>query len=268
VIYFLRSYGMPVVLLVLLAGCTRPLPPTELADMEADSASGAEEPGALAPGRYCYGINSETLTGVVRLTLQENQRVTGDSSFTIHNEEVGYFSSYMQELEGLLDQNQASLDITTWIEYDVQNSEAVWTLTPTTLTTDTNELTAMDCSAARERFVGADGLDASELLAGVDEADTESLEFPLGESTLTHQGELAAGEKAAFELYREGGQSLEVTVDAFDDAVTFDLIAPSGLILARSEQSASVLLPHTGWQTIVVSSGDKDAITYELRIAQ
>jgi hypothetical protein len=222
---------------------------------------------ALSPGQYCYGIDSETLTGVVRLTMLENHRVTGDSSFTIHNEEMGYYSAYMQDLAGGLDGNQLSLDITTWIEYDVQESEAVWTITPDTLTTEDEELSAIDCEVAQERFTGPDGLDADQLLAGLDEADAIALEFPMGEQTLTYQGNLSENERQLFELYSEGGQTLDIAVTSPAGPVTFDLIALSGLVLARSEQTASVLLPHTGSQYLIVNS-ETTAASYELQITQ
>jgi hypothetical protein len=267
----LSVWGLIALLVTLSVGCTTGAssqPDGSYPGPGADPVSAEPGDGALSPGQYCYGIDSETLTGAVRLTIQANQGVMGDSSFIIHNQEASYFSAYLQDLEGLLDQNQASLEVTTWIEYDLQNSEEIWTVTPTTLTTETDQLGAIDCAIAQERFAGPDGLDASQLLAGLDDDDLIALEFPLGEPAVTHQGELAAGEKARFEFYSEGGQLLEITVNSPDGTVTFDMIAPSGYILARSQKSVSTVLPHTGWQTLLVNSNGSGPTAYEFTIAQ
>ncbi|NJL45705.1 MAG: hypothetical protein HC922_08250 [Leptolyngbyaceae cyanobacterium SM2_3_12] len=77
----------------------------------------------MQPGQYCYRLATDTQTGVIRLTLDENQEIIGDSRFTIHHAEASYYSAYAQKLEGLLYQDELAVNITTWIEYDVQKTE-------------------------------------------------------------------------------------------------------------------------------------------------
>ncbi|ASC71183.1 hypothetical protein XM38_021350 [Halomicronema hongdechloris C2206] len=48
-------------------------------------------------GQYCYGIETEDLSGVARLRVQPAGQVRGDSQVTIHQEEAGYYSTYIQQ---------------------------------------------------------------------------------------------------------------------------------------------------------------------------
>lgn len=220
------------------------------------------------PGRFCYSLASETLTGVVRLTLDENQGVAGDSRFTIHNAEASYYSAYAQKLEGLVYQDQLAVDITTWIEYDVQNTQETWILSPDTLTTDSGQLTGIDCALVAPDFAGPDGLDAAQLLAGIDLDSAMPLEFALGETSVEQSGTFPAEDRGLlYQFYGEGGETLDIEITGPNDQAQFDVIAPSGLILARSESTASLLLPHSGeYQIILRHPGG--AAPYRLRLTK
>ncbi|MBD0334325.1 MAG: hypothetical protein ICV62_02450 [Cyanobacteria bacterium Co-bin13] len=238
--------------------------PSAPASTEAQSSSGSDS-AALSPGRYCYGIESEDLNGVIRLTVAENQSVTGDSSVTIQSASEGYYSSYAQKLEGLLDEGQIAMDITTWIEYDVQESQEVWTATPETLQTEQKTFTAIDCAAAQERFVGADGLEAADLLEGATALNSQQVQFEPGTSTSTLEGGVARGERNVYRVSAQGGQQMALNITSPENNAVFDVISPSGYVLARESTSEDLLLPQTGDYQIVVG-GTRGNAVYTLKI--
>ena len=65
-----------------------------------------------------------------------------------------------------------------------------------------------------------------------------------------------------------GGQVLALTLNALENNAVFDVITPSGLILAWAADSETLLLPHTGDYTILVGSTQGNAayqLTLEIR---
>lgn len=264
-----KRYILSMTLMLLTAGCVSPNPePPSGAVPPSPGPTIASAPqttaAELAPERYCYGIDSETLTGVVRLQVEDNQRVSGDSSVTIHVEPEGYYSSYAQKLEGLLHNREVSMDIATWIEYDQQQSQEVWTITPDTLKTERETFTAIDCAAARERFAGPDGLEAAELLEGAT-LHTQPVQFEPGASSAILENSVVRGERDVYLITAQGGQSMQLTLTSLEDNAVFDVISPSGYVLVRESTGEDVLLPQTGNYQVVVG-GTRGNASYSLQV--
>ncbi|HEY9877228.1 MAG TPA: hypothetical protein V6D29_02170 [Leptolyngbyaceae cyanobacterium] len=231
------------------------------ANTPANSSSTAS---SLAPGRYCYGIDSQTLDGVVRLTVAENQTITGDSAATIQSEAEGYSSSYTQKLKGKLQNGQISMDVTTWIEYDVQNTQEVWTATPEVLKTEREEFTTIPCEEAREQFVGPDGLEAADLLEGAT-LRIQRVQFSPGKSSVLLENSVVRGERDVYLINAQGGQEMSLDLSSPEGNAVFDVISPSGYVLLREAEQETLALPQTGDYQVVVG-GTRGNASYKLRV--
>ncbi|PSN12271.1 hypothetical protein C7271_23705 [filamentous cyanobacterium CCP5] len=254
------------------------LSPSEASGEEASEPSGsppaatgsdlpaAAADAAIAPGRYCYSIDSETLSGVVRLTVAEGQEVSGDGSFTIHNEEASYYSSYIQQLEGSLYQGEISTNIRTWIEYDVQDSQEVWQISPESLQTEGEDLSAIPCEVAKERWLGPDGLlEAADLLEAPTAINTQRVEFEPGAFSATVENAVVRGERDRYLVNAQGGQNMILSITSLEDNAVFDVISPGGLLLERETTQSDLILPYTGDYQILVG-GTRGNASYTLDI--
>jgi hypothetical protein len=247
-----------------LWGCTPSTADRDQSAAESATADAEQAGQGVAPGRYCYGIEADTQEGVLRLTVAADQSITGDSSVTIQAPEEGYYSSYAQKLSGQLQGNQAAVDITTWIEYDVQESQEVWTITPETVQAERSAFNAIDCAVAQERFAGPDGLEAADLLEGATVRE-QRVQFDPGTTGATVEDAVVQGERTVYQVRAEGGQQMVLLLVSPEDNAVLDVISPSGLVLARESTREDLILPQTGDYQIVVG-GTRGNATYKLRI--
>lgn len=279
------------VLLALLAACgnstTQPTQPTvepppaassptgaKLDTSSADAASNLSQPSeavtvtALAPATYCYTINNANLTGAVRLTVDNATQISGDSSISIHNDAAGYYSAYAQKFSGTLSGEQATLAITTWIEYDRQREEAVWAVTPNTLTIDADTFTAVDCQveAVTSRFKGPDGLEAADLLGELVNQPAQRVQFASGTNGMVLENSVVRGDRDLYALGARGGQAMTLDIVSLEANAVFDVISPSGYVLVRGGTNENILLPQTGDYQIIVG-GTRGNATYTLNVA-
>jgi hypothetical protein len=237
-----------------------------LSNSSASSESLSDTPaGAIAPGQYCYSANQPTQSAVLRLTVAVDQTVTGDSRATISNEAQGYYSSYAQKISGSVAGDQLAAQIRTWIEYDVQNTEETWSITPSKVVTPDMELTTADCEEVRSRFTNEAGLEASDLLDSATAVHTEQVQFEAGRNSTVITHAVIRGERNMYLLNAQGGQQMEITLTSSEQNAAFDVVSPSGDILTTEAQSETVLLPHTGDYQVIVGSTRGNA-TYELQI--
>jgi len=267
-------FSLPIVTAGLL-GCNAPRPeevePVASPESGPSTSSGptaAPGPAAdpeLAPGQYCYGIETEDLSGVARLRVQSEGQVNGDSQVTIHQEEASYYSSYIQQLTGQLQGNQLTAAVTTWIEYDVQEDEVTWSVTPTNLTTDQGTFTELDCAVAREPFLGPNGLEAADLLDGATAIHSQRVQFEPGTTAAEVQQSVIRGERDLYLVNAQGGQQMQLELTSLENNAAFDVVAPSGLILARESTAETLFLPHTGDYQVIVA-GTRGNASYRLRV--
>lgn len=226
----------------------------------------SSESVALAPDRYCYVIDRPTLTGAVRLRVDETARVQGDSVVSIHNDESGYYSSYAQKFAGDLVGDRAELTVMTWIEYDLQEVDETWQVTPTTLTINNDVFTAANCEdpAVADYFVGPDGLDSATLL--MDLPPAQRVEFAPDTSQTTLENSVVRGDRDVYQLGAQGGQQMTLNISSLENNAVFDVISPSGAVMAREAMDESLALPQTG-DYIVIVGGTRGNATYTLNIA-
>lgn len=242
--------------------------PTESTDASAAPTTTAKPTAeVLASGTYCYTIADANQTGAVRLTLDETAQMLGDSSITIHNDEVSYYSHYTQTLVGQLSGNTADVDVTTWIEGDRQIGPETWTVTAATLTRPNDTLMATDCSdeAVVSQFAEYDDLEAEAILETVADQAGARVQFDPGTQGTTLEDSVIRGERNLYLLGAQGGQLMTLDLYALEDNAVFDLISPSGSLLAQESTYEVITLPEAGDYQIIVG-GTRGNATYFLDV--
>jgi hypothetical protein len=220
----------------------------------------------LSPGRYCYQLNTDTQTLDLRLELDRNNQIDGDSRASIHNEASAYYTSYAQQFSGTLAGNTASINLTTWIEYDVQSDQQTWTLSQDVLTTDREEIPAADCALVDQAFQDINGLEAQDLLEGATTVHNQTLRFAPGTQSTTVSQSVIRGERDRYLLGAQGGQQMTLSITSTEDNAVFDVISPSGYILAVESTQETLFLPHNGDYQVIVG-GTRGNATYELTVS-
>lgn len=230
-----------------------------------DEATTTASSAPLSSGTHCYTIDNALLTGAVRVTSDSDNQVSGDSTISIHDEANGYYSSYSQQFEGSLSGDQANLAVTTWIEYDRQSGNEIWTITPETLTVGDDIFIATNCEdeAVTAYFTGPDGLEAAELLEGL--APGQRVQFDPGTSGTVLENSVVRGDRDLYVLGADGGQTMYLDITSLEANAVFDVISPSGNVLVRASVSESLLLPERGDYQIIVG-GTRGNATYFLDI--
>ncbi|MGD1952349.1 MAG: hypothetical protein ACFB14_22290 [Leptolyngbyaceae cyanobacterium] len=218
---------------------------------------------ASVPGQYCYLLNNGLLATYLRLTLDNENQVTGDARSSVQNEDATYSTSYVQSFSGVLAKEQAVIDLTTWIEADVETTRTTWTLTNDTLQTNNSILNLTDCEAVDAAFQDHNGLEAKDLLDGANNITTQQVEFESDRRYTTMSNSVVRGDRNVYILDATGGQQMSLTIQASEDSATFDVISPSGYILAFSAVDETIPLPHTGEYKVVVA-GTRGNAAYDL----
>lgn len=102
-------------------------------------------------GTRCYELHTEKADISLQLVTGEDKQVSGVLQATIHDEANGYYTGYQSLISGSRSGDQLNMQMVTAIEYDVQESEATWTVSGDKLITDIDTLTETSCPAV-ERF--------------------------------------------------------------------------------------------------------------------
>lgn len=228
-----------------------------------------EEPESsptLAAGQYCYDTSTDTLISAVRLTVAADGSVTGDSVTSIQDPANDYSTAYRQALAGTLTGNQATLDITTWIEYDQQQTTATWTVDSASLINDDATYSSGDCGEIRSYFTGPDGLEAADLLSDASNVHRQQVQFEPGTSGAVVSNAVVRGDRDLYLLGAQGGQTMVVSITALEDNAAFAVVSPAGEILVLEGTNEEIFLPHTGDYQVIVG-GTRGNASYDLYIA-
>lgn len=219
-----------------------------------------------SPERSCYTFDDGVVSTHLRLTLDKRGELQGEAHSTVENDEAAYYTSYIQVFSGsLAGVGQANVDITTWIEFDVQASSETWTLRKDTLQTEDALLALTDCEQVDPVFQDETGLDARDLLDGASTIHTQRVEFAPGEGSATVSNSVIRGERDVYILGASGGQEMELAIESLEDNAVFDVISPSQLILAREAMDETIYLPHTGDYQVIVG-GTRGNASYNLTV--
>ena len=221
---------------------------------------------ALKPGQYCYQSSDRVEDVQARLTVAPNDQVTGNVQGTIHNESASYYSSYRKTINGTIDGSNLNLDVATWIEYDQQNAQATWRVSPDQLSADQDTLISKSCDRVNKAFQDENGLEAKDLTEGANRVKTAAVYFDAGKSSTTVTGSVVRGDRDLYTLTARGGQSMALSITSLENNAAFDVVDPSGIILGTGLTKEKIFLPHTGDYQIIVG-GTRGNASYDLAIA-
>ncbi len=220
----------------------------------------------LQPGQYCYQSSDDVEDIDVRIQIDSANSVMGNQVGVIHNEKAAYYTSYRSDLNGTIDGSNLNLDIATWIEYDKQNQQETWTVSPTELRTKTNKLTQANCEIVNKAFQSAEGLEAKDLTEDANRVNTQEVFFDTGESSTTVSNSVVRGDLDRYVITAQGGQKMDLSITSVENNAVFDVVSPSGLVLGTEQSKQKILLPDTGEYQIIVG-GTRGNATYDLAIA-
>ena len=220
---------------------------------------------ALEPGTYCYEFDDELGGELVRLTVDKSDRVTGDVQGVVTDEAEGYYTSYTQKVDGTIDGSNLNVDVTTWIEYDKQNRQETWRVSPKSLTMTGEPLPKANCSLVNKAFQNENGIEAKDLTAYANNVRRFPVFFDAGESGTTVSDAVVRGDRDVYVVGAQGGQQMYLSITSVEDNAVFDVIDPSGIILGTEMTDEMIYLPHTGDYEIIVG-GTRGNATYDLSI--
>lgn len=242
---------------------------------EAEANNGSTSPPepiypALAPGDYCYQKATDVETVNVRLAIDSADRVTGDVQGSVHNEANAYYTSYYQSIDGTIDGSNLNLDVATWIEYDYQNEQQTWKVSDRELTfgapgTQSDSLSKESCDLVNKVFQNEDGLEGRDLIDSGTTVHTKEVFFEPGKTGAAVSNAVIRGERDLYRLTAQGGQQMYLLISSLENNARFDVVGPTGRILARETGEDNILLPHTGEYQIIVG-GTRGNATYDLEI--
>lgn len=222
-------------------------PSTEPTD---SSDKGGGEPNqAIAPGNYCFEVNDSDTSGFAIVEVAADRSVFGSVDATIHNEAEAYYTSYKQDLVGNLQGTQLTLDLTTQIELDTQNTQETWTLTEEVLDTGIDSFTRVGCTVLNPPSPSQDF----------------QVQFNPGTSIGILSNAVVRGDRDTYLLNAGAGQVMEVQISSLEDNAAFDVIAPDGSVLAQEFVDDRIPLPVSGNYQISVGGTRGNAI-YQLRV--
>ncbi len=230
-------------------------------DRKPESVSKAIAP-ALQPGTYCYEVDNGVLSEDVRLIVDSSDRVTGEVNGVVTDKAQGYFTSYRQKVDGTIDGSNLNVDVVTWIEYDQQNRQETWRVSPQSLTMTRDALSIADCD---EAFPKEGRMEAKDLTASANRVKRSQVFFDAGRSGTTVSDSVVRGDRDVYVLGAQGGQQMYLSITSQEDNAVFDVVTPSGLILGTEMTDEMFFLPDTGDYEIIVG-GTRGNATYDLSI--
>lgn len=244
------------------SGSEQPVPPAP-AESQAMEKTETATAATLLPADYCYAIGTDDLSGALRLTVSEAGQVQGNASVSISNEAEGYFTSYFQNFAGDLSADVATVEVLTWIEYDLQNTTETWTVSDSQVIADNATFSAISCDDAliTERFIGID--EGAELLAGLPAGDR--IQFEPGTTGAVLENSVVRGDRDLYLLQADGGQSMTLNIASLEDNAVFDVVSPTGFIMAREVTTTDLLLSERGDYRVIVG-GTRGNATYSLNV--
>ncbi len=298
------SGTLAIALVLTLAGCKSPEKPTATTPAETSPAvtsgptpnsnsSGTSEPGEtsqvigepivseheLIPGRHCYAINSETLTGAIGLTVRADDSVVGESQATVHNEVAGYYTGYGQILSGAINKDQLTLDLTSYIEGDVQQAQETWAVGNDQLDNGRDIYEQVDCSVVQEQLdllgeiIGqTEGAQleeadapANDLTEGANFVRVRRLSFAPGATLGRVEDAVVRADRDEYLVGAAAGQTMTLSISALEDNAVFGVVAPDGSVLVDEETTIALELPQSGDYSIVVG-GTRGNASYGLEV--
>ncbi len=189
---------------------------------------------------YCFSVENETLSSQARIYVETGNKVTGTVQATIHDEKQGYYSSYIQTLNGTKSGNQFNLNITTKIELDTQKTKETWTLNGNTLNTGRTIYERIPCAVS-------------------------SIRFSPGTRSGSVENAVVRGSRNIHILKAKQGQVMNLKMTSVENNALFDVVAPNGQVLKSGATQTSLKLPSSGTYEIIIG-GTRGNANYKLTV--
>ena len=129
----------------------------------------------------------------------------------------------------------------------------------------TDQLESSDCERVNQAMKKRAGQNSVPLIEGYSNVTKKDVQFDAGTSGTTVSGGVVRGEAAMYLLQAQAEQAMTLKVNAEGDNAVFHVVSPSGVLLTREKQTASISLPETGTYEILVS-GTRGNASYDLDI--
>ena len=207
----------------------------------------------LASGTYCYTAKTEIIDADTEIIISSNNQVSGRVEATIHNEPVGYYTSYNQTLKGTLEGDKAKLNVVTKIEYDTQNTQETWTITESSLNTGRETFKRVDCGNLKNNRNDNPAI------------KPVRINFDRGSTSKTIKNAVVRGTRDTYLVGAKKGQQMNLKITSLENNTVFDVISPNGKTLQRSATNWSGKLPKNGDYQVVVG-GTRGNASYELTV--
>ncbi|MEO1377994.1 MAG: hypothetical protein AAFW70_27700 [Cyanobacteria bacterium J06635_10] len=210
----------------------------------------------LGSGIYCYTAKTKTLDADAEIIISPSNQVSGTVEATIHNDAVGYYTSYNQTLKGTLEGEKAKLDIVTKIEYDTQNAQETWTITESSLNTGRENFKRVDCANLINNNSTKNDNPAIKPVR---------VSFDRGSTSKTIKNAVVRGTRDTYLLGAKKGQQMNLKITSLEKNAVFDVISPNGKSLQQEATNWSGKLPKNGDYQVVVG-GTRGNASYELTV--
>lgn len=251
------------------------VPTADAATVDSSPDSPAATPAAappLTPGYYCYAATTSTVEAGLRLTVAESGEVLGDAGGVIADDDNAYYTSYRQFLQGTLDGEQLTLQITSWIEEDEQQTMAIWEANRDRVTDGNLVFTPIGCDSLDTSVfgdgdvAGAPDITGADLLEAANNINTRTVQFDPGTSGTVLSNSVVRGDRDVYRLRAQAGQVMALSITAMENNAAFDVISPTGEVLYLEGTFGQVYLPVAGEYQVVVG-GTRGNATYELALS-
>ncbi len=225
----------------------------------------------LKAGAYCYKVDRPDLQGTAKLILTSGNQLSGDLKATISNKANAYYSTYVQQINGNLKGNLASLDVATTIEGDKQKTQESWTMESDRLATRTEVYLSAPCADHDKNTASQDPIAPSQVAktpeAKIPEepAAAERLSFAPGTTSARVKGGIVRGDRKIYLLTANQGQKMTLNVTSPEKNAVYNLVGPDGKLLQQELSQGSVTLPMSGDYQIILG-GTRGNASYNLTV--
>ncbi len=297
VICLRKGFAIALLIPIGLASCT---PQSETASTTAENPAETTEPttaatteppaepstlatnAALTAGNYCYEKEAGDVHTYGRINIDADNNVSGGIQHDFPSE-GGDVSSILVSVSGTANGNTLDLRKSSFSEYDtvwffipgepVDTESATWEVTPQALSVDedteerifADQLESSDCKQVNQAMKRPAGQNSVPLIAGYSNVTKKDVQFDADKFGTTVSGGLVRGEAAMYLLQAQEGQTMMLDTSAEGNNAVVHVVSPSGVLLIREKQTASISLPETGTYEILVS-GTRGNASYDLDI--
>lgn len=244
---------------------------TEPSATEPPPATPVTTTAVAANSSYCYEKEAGDVHSYGRINIDADNKVSGgiQHDFPAQGGDVG---SILISVDGTANGESLDLRKSSFSEYDtvwsfvpgelVDTESVTWEATPQALSVDADtaerisadQLESSDCALVNRAMKRRAGQNSVPLITGYSKVTKTDVQFDAGKFGTTVDGGLVRGEAAMHLLSAQAGQTMTLEARAAGDNAVVHVVSPSGVLLVREKQTASIDLPETGTYEILVSA--------------